>query len=322
MIKFMNSIDVNYADFRRLDLNLLVAFDAMLQERHVGRAAERLFIGQPAMSHALARLRTLFDDALFVRTGKRMEPTALALALGPRVRAWLAEGAGFLVRTAGFDATKAEGQVRVSIPDGLEALILPPLMARLRAQAPGIRVKAQLIEVDQLLPALDDDAVDMVVAAVALPLRSWHPRAPLMSSRFNCLYAPEQLTLPRPLSLAALARLDHVVSSHRGDAASVVDHVFATQGLSRHVVASSTSMIAILHMLKQAPLVSIQPAIYSPLYDLSDMEVVPLRTSPPMVIDIDLVWHSRYQQQPLHAYVRDHIRRITSTMCPKRARTG
>jgi LysR family transcriptional activator of mexEF-oprN operon len=170
-------------------------------------------------------------------------------------------------------------------------------LARLREQAPGVHVKAQLMEVDQLLPALDEDSVDLVVVAVELPLRTWHQRAPLMSSRFNCLYSPAQLSLGRPLSLTALATLDHVVSSYRGDAASVVDQVFAAQGLSRHVVASSTSMMAVLLM-----------------------QVVPLRTSPPMVITFDMVWHSRYQQQPLHSYVREQILAITSSLQPKRPR--
>ncbi|HYR24446.1 MAG TPA: LysR family transcriptional regulator, partial [Aquabacterium sp.] len=133
----MHNIDINHGDFRRLDLNLLVALDALLLEGHVGRAADRLFIGQPAMSHALARLRTLFNDELLVRTGKGMEPTALAQTLGPRVRAWLNEGRDFL-REEPFDLARVQGVFRVSIPDALETLVMPALMPILRAQAPGL----------------------------------------------------------------------------------------------------------------------------------------------------------------------------------------
>ena len=93
-ISDMNGVDIKHADFRRIDLNLLVALDALLTECHVGRAAERLFIGQPAMSHALTRLRALFDDELLVRTGRQMTPTALARELAPRIRAWLGEEIG------------------------------------------------------------------------------------------------------------------------------------------------------------------------------------------------------------------------------------
>lgn len=307
----MPDIDISYAALRKLDLNLLVAFDAMLQERHVGRAAARLFIGQPAMSHALARLRAVLDDELFVRTGQGMVPTARALALGPRVRAWLGEGAGLLLKHEGFDPGAAEGLVRLSIPDGLEGLILPRLMATLRAQAPGIRLRTQLLEVEQLQRALDDDELDLAIVGVDLPWRSWHQRVHLLRCGFHYIHSPEQISLPRSAGLAHLARLDHVVSSHRGEAASAVDQCFAAQGLSRRVVASLASMTAILHTLRQAPLVSIQPALYAELFQVPGLVTRPLRTDPPLQIPIDMAWHKRNDQQPLHHYVRAQIMSIT-----------
>jgi DNA-binding transcriptional LysR family regulator len=298
---------IHYGDFRRVDLNLLVAFAALLDECHVGRAAARLFIGQPAMSHALARLRELFGDDLFVRTGRRMEPTPLAQQLAPRVRAWLDEGAGLLLGEQPFNPAKAEGEVRVSIPDGLEALLLPPLVAELRAEAPQVRLRAQLLEVDQLTAALDADEVDLAVAAVDVDLRDWHQRVSLMTSGFHCLYAREQLSLPSPVGLAQLAELDHLVSSHRGAAGSVVDQAFAAQGLARRVVVASASMIAVAQILKRAPLVSIQPALYAGLHDFSGLVVEPLATEPPLRVSVDLLWHRRSERQPLLAYVRARI---------------
>lgn len=312
-ISFMNDIDIKYADFRKLDLNLLVALDALLTERHVGRAAERLFIGQPAMSHALARLRTLFNDELFVRTGKRMEPTALALDLAPRVRAWLNEGAGFLKQES-FDPARAQGTIRLSIPDGLEALFMPPLIAMLRAQAPGVGIRVQLLEVDQLLDALDADEVDLAVVAVDLPLRRWHQQDALMRAGFNFLYCPQHLRLPRSASLAKLAECDHVVSSYRGEAASVVDKLFAQHGLNRRVVASLASMVAVVSSLRQAPLVTIQPDLYAGLLDLTDLSLMPMKTSPPLTISISAVWHNRYERDPLHRYVRDGVRQVVKAL--------
>jgi DNA-binding transcriptional LysR family regulator len=312
-ISYMNGIDINYADFRRYDLNLLVAFDALLAECHVGRAAERLFIGQPAMSHALARLRELFDDELFVRTGRRMEPTARALALGPRVRAWLHEGIGFLGE-ASFDPARAEGLIRLAIPDGLEALFMPPLLARLRSQAPGVGIRVQLLEVEQLLAALDDDELDLAVVAVELPLRSWHQHEVLLRSGFNYLFCRRHLRLSRSASLAQLAACDHVISSYRGEAASVVDKVFAEQGLNRHVVASMASMVAVVNALKQAALVSIQPDLYAGVLDLSGLTVAPLRTDPPIGIQVSAVWHNRYDGEALHHFVREQIRQVVALL--------
>ena len=304
----MHDVDINYADFRKLDLNLLVAFDALLTERHVGRAAERLFIGQPAMSHALARLRTLFDDELFVRTGKRMEPTDLALAVGPRVRAWLQEGADFLLREDTFDPAHAEGLIRLSIPDGLEALILPSLMALLRTEAPGIGIRVQPLAVENLASALDDDEVDLAVVAVDLPLRNWHRRTEWLRCGFTCIFAPAHLQLPPSPTLADLAACDHVVSSYRGDATSTLDQLFAAHGLSRRVVASPASMASIMGTLRQSPLLTIQPDLQlGHLLDMQGLTSIPLCSNPPVEISIGGVWHHRHDRNARHRYIRERM---------------
>jgi len=306
----MNEIDISYADFRRVDLNLLVAFDALLRERHVGHAAERLFIGQPAMSHALARLRELFDDELFVRTGKRMEPTARALALGQRVRTWLGQGADFLLREAAFDPATAQGLIRMAIPDVLETRLLPPLVALLRSQAPGVSLRTQLRDVTHVLGALDADDVDIAIVAAELPLQSWHHGKLLMSQGFNCIYSPEQLQLPRQLSLKRLATLDHVGSSHRGESGSVVDQLFEQHGLKRRVVASVASFNTMLATVRQAPVVAIQPCGQGDFHNMAGLVVEPLKTSPPLVLGIHMLWHARHHRQPLHEHVRCLIEEI------------
>lgn len=305
----MHNIDINHGDFRRLDLNLLVALDALLLEGHVGRAADRLFIGQPAMSHALARLRTLFNDELLVRTGKGMEPTALAQTLGPRVRAWLNEGRDFL-REEPFDLARVQGVFRVSIPDALETLVMPALMPILRAQAPGLILRVALLEVDQLLQALDDDEVDLAIVAVDLPLKSWHQREEWLRSHFNYVYSSEHVKLTRSPSLASLAACDHVASSYRGEAGSIVDRLFAEKGLHRNVVASLGSLTSVMDSLRRAPLVSIQPDLYAHLFDLTGLTVRPLRTDPPISISIGGLWHGRYTNQALHRYVRTQIQSV------------
>lgn len=318
----MHKIDINHEGFRRLDLNLLVAFDALLTECHVGRAAERLFIGQPAMSHALARLRTLLDDELLVRTGKGMEPTDLAKTLGPRVKVWLNEVLGFL-REEPFDPANAQGVFRLSIPDGLETLVLPALMTILRAEAPGLSIRVVLLEVDQLLQALDADEVDLALVAVDLPLKSWHQREEWLRSHFNYVYSNRHVKLARSPSLAALAACDHVASSYRGEAGSIVDRLFSDQGLNRNVVATLGSLSAVRDSLRRAPLVTIQPDLYAHLLDLPDLTIRPLRSDPPISISIGGVWHSRYANQALHRYVRSHIQNlITQLRQPPYPATG
>ena len=304
----MHDVDINYADFRKLDLNLLVAFDALLTERHVGRAAERLFIGQPAMSHALARLRTLFDDELFVRTGKRMEPTDLALAVGPRVRARSQDGADSLLRDDPSDPAQLATEMSKIVEDGLEALILPSLMALLRTEAPGIGIRVQPLAVENLASALDDDEVDLAVVAVDLPLRNWHRRTEWLRCGFNCIYAPAHLQLPPSPTLADLAACDHVVSSYRGDATSTLDQLFAAHGLSRRVVASLASMASIMGTLRQSPLLTIQPDLQlGHLLDMQGLTSIPLCSNPPVEISIGGVWHHRHDRNARHRYIRERM---------------
>ena len=310
----MREIDVRHGDFRRIDLNLLVALDALLSERQVGRAAARLFIGQPAMSHALARLRELFGDELLVRTGRQMAPTDLGTRLAPRVRAWLHEASALVLDDPPFEPASAQGLVRMSIPDGLEALILPPLVARLRAESPGVRLKVQLIEVDRLLDALDADDVDLVVVGVPLPTRSWHDRQTLLTASLRCLHSRAQLDLQGPLTLHKLAQLGHVVSSYRGEAASVVDAAFAQEGLQRNVVAAVAGVGSTVRILRSAPLVSIQVVLNGVLDMPDDLVVTPIETREPLRMDIDLVWHRRQAQQGLHRHVRGLIAEIAATL--------
>ena len=258
----MHSFDLHHGDFRRIDLNLLVAFDALMQERHVSRAAARLFVGQPAMSHALARLRDVLGDPLFVRTGNQMEPTARALALAPHIRAWLEDANQFLFAPDNFDPAQAQATFSLAAPDGMEAILYPALIAQLRTQAPGVQLRSYLLETDQQLTALDNDDVDLLITATPLPLRDWHSHQLLMQSGFTAIHAQSQLNLPDPPTLADLARCDHVASSYRGSAAGVVDHLFAANGLARRIVAMSASLIAISHIIRQAPLILKNPNDY------------------------------------------------------------
>ena len=309
----MKAANFRHADFRRIDLNLLVAFDALMLERSVGRAAGRIFVGQPAMSHVLARLREALDDPLFVRTGNRMEPTAFARALAPRVRAWLEEATSFLGGGA-FDAASASGVLRIAIPDGIEALLLPPLLAQLATSAPGIVVRAHPAEVDQLLADLDAERIDLAVAELELPVRAWHQQEKLFESRFVSVHSRRRLALAARPTLAALAQQPHVAHSYRGQAASLVDAFFEARGLTRRVTAVSGSLLAIKGIVASAPMVSIQPEVLRTMFsDIPGVAIAPLDPDG-LRIRIGLTWHRRDDGNPLHAYMRERIRELTARL--------
>ena len=134
---------INHAHLSRLDLNLLVAFDALLAEGSVTRAAERVGIGQSAMSHALGRLRRLLKDELFVRAPEGMKPTPRAAALAEPIRITLAAIQEMLLQGEGFDPAGAERTFLLGMPDSIEVVLLPRLLAHLEAEAPKIRVRVR-----------------------------------------------------------------------------------------------------------------------------------------------------------------------------------
>jgi LysR family nod box-dependent transcriptional activator len=148
--------------FKGLDLNLLVAFDALMSTCSVSRAAERLNLSQPAMSAALARLREYFDDELLVLLGKRMHPTAFADELMPQVRASLLSLETMLAKSPHFDPATSQRNFRIVTSDYTLASLIVPLVTELAEEAPGIRIDCQLPHA-QSIQELDEGKVDIVI---------------------------------------------------------------------------------------------------------------------------------------------------------------
>ncbi len=138
---------LNGIDLRRVDLNLLVLFQAVLEERHVGRAADRMSLTPSAVSHGLGRLRRLLNDPLFLKTPKGVVPTARAAQLAAPIGDLLARASSVISAAAPFDPATSTRRFTIGAPDGASAVFLPPLLADLRQSAPGIDIALR-----QLLP--------------------------------------------------------------------------------------------------------------------------------------------------------------------------
>ena len=156
------TIDKN--DLRRLDLNLLVAFEALLQAKSVSRAAERLRLGQPALSAALGRLRHVFRDELLVRTGRGMEPTTKALALSARLAPALESIRATLSEQPDFDPATQSRTFCLGMRDWVESWLMPGLLARLQRAAPRVRIAVVASDARLGARMLDGDEMDLGVS--------------------------------------------------------------------------------------------------------------------------------------------------------------
>jgi DNA-binding transcriptional LysR family regulator len=288
---------------RDVDLNLLVAFDALLLERNVTEAAERIGLSQPAMSHALGRLRKLLGDPLLVRTPQGMAPTPRAQALAGPIRQILTQVRQTLKELPAFDPASARQTFTLAATDYAELLLLPRLMERLAIMAPGISLNVLPLGEGMPKVELESGRLDLALGPFRETLSELHHQT-LFHERFVCVVRADHPSVGKQLSLKKFLALSHVLISHRGTVAGVVDLALAAQGLQRHVA------LATPHFLI-APLVVAQTNLILTLAERVARFFaahLPLRLLEPPVklsgFDTPQIWHERMHHDPAHQWLR------------------
>jgi DNA-binding transcriptional LysR family regulator len=305
---------IDHINIARFDLNLLTAFDALYSERNVTRAAVRVGIGQPAMSHALARLRRLTGDELFTRTHDGMRPTPRALALAPAVREALELVRRHFLQPADFDPGRAERVFRLGMPDSIEVPLLPRLLAHLERAAPHIALRIRAIDRYDVLDLLDHDRLHLGIAGLLTEGGGQHKRRRLYTTNYLCLYDPARLGGDAPLDLDRYLALPHVLGSPHGDAHGVVDEALAALGRARTIAVVTPHFAAVPFLLKRARLVSTVPErparLFARQFGLATCAVpVALPDS-----DVSMIWHASYQRDPAHRWLREVVLRLAAGM--------
>ena len=303
---------IDHPNLRRLDLNLLVAFDALLAEGSVTRAAERVGIGQPSMSHALGRLRRLFKDDLFVRAPDGIRPTPRAMALAGSVREALGVIQATLLQGRAFDPTVAERTFHIGMPDSIEVFLLPRLMAHLGAVAPGIRLRLRPVDRFELLERLDRDQLHLGITGLLTEGSAHHKRRRLYATNYLCLYDPMRVPFAVPVTLEDFISVPHVLGSPRGDAHGVVDNALALLGLRRTIAVTTSHFAAVPFALKGAQLVSTVPERPARLFaERFGLAISPVPVRLPET-DVSMLWHASYDLDPAHRWLRTTMARLAA----------
>ena len=223
-------------DLRRIDLNLLVILDALLSEQHVTRAAERLHLSQPAVSHALARLRDLLGDPLLVRAGAGLAPTARALELVAPLAEALAQVQSLLAPNT-FDPASARRTFRLAMSDYGAAIILPGLIRTLRTEAPGIDLQISHASREGMVEGLLNGDIDL--AAGVLPeLPGELCSTPLFEERYVCLLDRQSLAAEGVLDLPTYLSRPHVLLEMRGSGTPEIERTLTALRERRRVAVS------------------------------------------------------------------------------------
>jgi LysR family transcriptional regulator, mexEF-oprN operon transcriptional activator len=283
----------NEIDFRGLDLNVLLAFTALMRERSVTKAAQRLLLGPSAMSMALKRLRELFDDPLLVRTRSGMEPTPRALALYERVEQALSEIHAVAFEPAVFDPKILKRTFRFGAPDDLELALVPALLQRLHKKAPGVRLVVRPSDFRHALDALDSGDIDLALTAMPDQLEAWHCHRVLHREHFVCLFDPKQVAVKQTMTLKQYLSLPHLLLSPRGDARGPIDEQLQALGQSRQVLASVAHFPLMPFLLRATPSVVNMPATAARFYAREfSLQASELPIESPH-FDVALLWHAR-----------------------------
>ncbi|WP_153110854.1 LysR family transcriptional regulator [Propionivibrio limicola] len=288
-------------DIRSVDLNLLKAFDALMDERSVTRAAARLSLTQPAVSGMLNRLRDCFGDPLFTRTSRGVTPTPRAEELSGGIKRVLAEIDAMLRPTA-FDPATAGFTVSIAATDYALRAVLVPFIAALRPLAPGIRIAVRQINESLVQTQLERGDLDLALLTPETAPPDLHARV-LFDETYVCALReghPDSVT--GALTLERFCALDHVmVSLVGGGFRSATDEALERIGGRRRVVLSVPSFVMLLDILRTSDLIALVPRRL-----VAESQGLTLKTPPLNVPGFTKIatWHARTHEDPGHRWVR------------------
>jgi DNA-binding transcriptional LysR family regulator len=302
-------------NLRAVDLNLLVAFDALIAERNVTRAAGRIGLSQPAMSKALNRLRHLFGDPLFVRHDRAMEPTPRAIELSVPIRGALADISRTLTLPTSFDPATARATLKIATVELYHTKLLPSLVRHLRCHAPGVDLQVRANDCSFLHEQLASGEIDIALAPLGTKTAELHAE-PLWNDRLVTLVG-ENNPLRDPVTIEAYAAAVHMVDaghvqvSPDGVGTSVVDAILAARGLRRRIALVLPSSAGVPFVVAATDLIATLPSrIVKGLAPVPHVRLV----TPPLDLEVSphMFWHRRADADPLHAWLRAAIREIAA----------
>jgi DNA-binding transcriptional LysR family regulator len=289
-------------DIRAVDLNLLKAFDALTNERAVTRAAERIGLSQPAMSHALSRLRSLFSDDLFVRTPVGMEPTARAREIAPLVAAAIEHIEAALNLGIGFDPAKSTGIFTAGMAEYAEVALVGRLAEAFAREAPRATLRLTPLTGIDAAEQLDRGAIDVAIAHLGT-VPPHIESILLLRDPFVVIARPGHPIARQNLSIEDYAALNHVLVSPRGDTSGALDRILVDFGLRRRIALLVATYLALPVALAASDLVATVPSRTArQIAAIAEIEIMPLPID--FSTTVSMAWHRRAASEPAQAWFR------------------
>jgi DNA-binding transcriptional LysR family regulator len=299
-----------------IDLNLLVVFEALMEERNVTRAAKRIGLSQSAMSNALGRLRRTLDDPLLVRTPAGMAPTRRAQALILPVRESLARLRAVLEDRPSFDAAASQRAFQILMADYAEVTLLPPVLDRLGKEAPGVSLRVTRPGSLFDPPTAEDlsDSFDLAIGFYPdAPALDTALRAELLWEDKNVCIAGDKHRPSRDLTLRQYAAAAHVAVFYKSEGPGFIDALLAQRGLRRRQVVLVPNFTSAAYIVAASELIATVPErLASQLRKQLRLRVF----APPIAIPpfrLAALWHERKHADPAHLWMRSLFVEVART---------
>jgi len=294
---------MNRNDLRRVDMNLLVVFETLMFEKNLTRASEKLFLGQPAVSAALARLRDLFDDPLLVRNGRTLEPTMRALAILKELQPAMDTISSAVSRARAFNPATNRDTFRIGLSDDAEFGLFPPLLNQIREEAADVVIVVRRVNFLLMSAMLASGEISVGVSyTTELPANA--KRKKLRDLRVKVLRGDNR---PGPLTLDEYCARPHALVSFSGDLTGNIDNDLAKVGRSRRVVLAVPQFSGLRSILAGTEMLASVPdyaaaALIEGTGLRADDPPFPIHTS-----ELSMVWNGVTDNDPAERWLRGKI---------------
>lgn len=294
-------------NFARIDLNLFVVFDVIYREGSLTRAAEQLNLSQPAVSHALSRLRECFNDPLFERSGRGVAPTPLAKAIIGRVRTALQGLETTLTDGLAFDPASASRVFTLAARDVMEATALPVLMQQLQQQAPAVQLRSIRVPRRDIAAALTSGQLDFAVD-VLLPVGEDIEHCAIGEQRLVVMLRAQHPLAAQHWDLEAYLSARHVQVSSRPEGPGVEDFALTRQGKARRIALRCQNYHAAVQVVQQTDLLLTMPQEFAArlVQQTPDLLVRELPMPLP-VLELHLYWHRKANGDPAVMWLKEQL---------------
>jgi len=285
-----------------------MVFDAIMTERSITRAANRLSMTQPAVSNAVSRMRVAWEDELFVKDGRNIQPTLHAQNLWNQVRAPLI-ALTEAVDPKSFDPATAKRTFRVAVSDIVVDMAWAELRCAIEKEAPGVNIHAvpyTIVNSDQVL---EDAEVDMVIGNTGIISNTFRAEY-LFSPTYICIMNHDHPLAKADLSLEEFADADHLLVSLSGDITGYTDQVLLQHGLTRRVAVTVNHFASVANLIQRSNLICVIP-ISAVAKEIIAGDIS--ATKPPIELmpqQISTIWHKRQDRDQGLIWLREHFKRI------------